>query len=531
MDFISEDSIVNYVEQRGGLLITRKKINIENFDFDTTEPFFVVMTGYKNVLSSFFDNIIQKIKTSIVIILIETDKIDITIDQVNDSKIKQIYCWNKPFQHPKLTCIPIGINHQRQHAVLSHWLENNEPTHSKLMCINYSPDTNKVRKNLINYAINNWMDFCDVIDFIPPTEIKKEHSNTDRYGIRVPITDAKCYDVMSEYKFVLSPPGAGEDCHRTWEALYTGCVPIVQMSGLHELYTNLPVLVMDNFENITEEYLLEKWDEIQRKKDLFIKEKITMKYWIRKFEVSLQRPIIHFMTYANEVFETARERLVKEASEFGVFETIQGYTPNNLPKLFREKYENILTQQRGGGFWMWRPVILSDKMRKVNYGDYVVYLDAGCQLNNQGKRRFFEYIELLHESEYGILSFQMDNQKEKVWTTGEIFKFLNEDPESNIGNSGQYLGGVMILKKNTHSLDFIRKTIDVIFTDPLLITDHYNGNDQHPDFQDNRHDQSITSILRKQMGSIVIPTDESWKPPFGQGESLKYPFWATRSKK
>ena len=33
MDFISEDSIVNYVEQRGGLLITRKKINIENFDF------------------------------------------------------------------------------------------------------------------------------------------------------------------------------------------------------------------------------------------------------------------------------------------------------------------------------------------------------------------------------------------------------------------------------------------------------------------------------------------------------------------
>ena len=76
MDFISEDSIVNYVEQCGGLLITRKKMNIENFDFDTTEPFFVVMTGYKNVLSSFFDNIIQKIKTSVVIILIETDEID-----------------------------------------------------------------------------------------------------------------------------------------------------------------------------------------------------------------------------------------------------------------------------------------------------------------------------------------------------------------------------------------------------------------------------------------------------------------------
>jgi hypothetical protein len=28
-------------------------------------------------------------------------------------------------------------------------------------------------------------------------------------------------------KFVISPPGNGPDCHRTWEALYLGAVPIV----------------------------------------------------------------------------------------------------------------------------------------------------------------------------------------------------------------------------------------------------------------------------------------------------------------
>ena len=32
---------------------------------------------------------------------------------------------------------------------------------------------------------------------------------------------------VSESMFVLSPPGRGFDCHRTWEAIYLGAVPVV----------------------------------------------------------------------------------------------------------------------------------------------------------------------------------------------------------------------------------------------------------------------------------------------------------------
>jgi len=49
-------------------------------------------------------------------------------------------------------------------------------------------------------------------------------------------------------------------------------------------------------------------------------------------------------------------------------------------------------------------------------------------------------------------------------------------------------------------------------------------------FKDNRHDQSISSILRKIHGTFIIPTDESFKIPFNKGESLQYPFWAMRRK-
>ncbi len=66
--------------------------------------------------------------------------------------------------------------------------------------------------------------------------------------------------------------------------------------------------------------------------------------------------------------------------------------------------------------------------------------------------------------------------------------------------------------------------------DILLFTDYYNRNKQHNKFISHRHDQSILSIISKIYGSDVIHGDESWMVPFGKGESLKYPFWATRTK-
>jgi len=86
---------------------------------------------------------------------------------------------------------------------------------------------------------------------------------------------------MTQYKFILSPPGAGEDCHRTWEALYVGCIPIVQSSAINELYEDLPVLVVDSWDDINEEFLNQKWKEMsERKYDM---SKLTLEYWFARF--------------------------------------------------------------------------------------------------------------------------------------------------------------------------------------------------------------------------------------------------------
>jgi hypothetical protein len=56
---------------------------------------------------------------------------------------------------------------------------------------------------------------------------------------------------LTESLFVLSPPGNGIDCHRTWESIYLGAVPVIKRSKLAEsIYSDLPIQVVDDWVDI-----------------------------------------------------------------------------------------------------------------------------------------------------------------------------------------------------------------------------------------------------------------------------------------
>ncbi|MCP4315831.1 MAG: hypothetical protein GY789_07365 [Hyphomicrobiales bacterium] len=58
--------------------------------------------------------------------------------------------------------------------------------------------------------------------------------------------------------FTISPLGAATDCHRTWETLLLGSVPIVLRSAICSLFADLPVCIVDNWREVTMEYLQKK---------------------------------------------------------------------------------------------------------------------------------------------------------------------------------------------------------------------------------------------------------------------------------
>ena len=117
------------------------------------------------------------------------------------------------------------------------------------------------------WYISSWYSHCpnryaDIIYY-------SNYQNRDSY-----------WEECSKYAFVVSPHGNGLDCIRTFESLSLGCIVIVKKSDIDALYNELPVLIVDEWHDITEGLLHKTLYEFSNK--TFNMEKITMAYWLDK---------------------------------------------------------------------------------------------------------------------------------------------------------------------------------------------------------------------------------------------------------
>lgn len=88
---------------------------------------------------------------------------------------------------------------------------------------------------------------------------------------------------MSEAQFILSPRGNGLDCHRTWEAMIVGAIPVMKSSMLDELLEGLPVLIVNDWAEIDQQFLEQSYPSIERKFNLECLQKLTYGYWKESF--------------------------------------------------------------------------------------------------------------------------------------------------------------------------------------------------------------------------------------------------------
>jgi len=77
--------------------------------------------------------------------------------------------------------------------------------------------------------------------------------------------------------FVVSPEGAGLDCHRTWEAILLGCIPIVKKSIFTEIFDDLPVIQLESWSECNQKNIESLLNDIKDRP--FNYSKMLLQYW------------------------------------------------------------------------------------------------------------------------------------------------------------------------------------------------------------------------------------------------------------
>lgn len=189
----------------------------------------------------------------------------------------QIQNFNKMIQ------MPIGLDYHTISNNPSHYwkLENEShlPSQQEKILINIKnnskPFNERKLKIYVNFSLSNdrFNDRNLALKSINPKLLEINNNFTKR---------TKNWEIITNYAFVLSPFGNGMDCHRTWETLCLGSIPIVKAPNFKKLFEELPVLIVNDWSDINEELLIKTIDEFQTKQ--FNYDKLKLSYWVNKIK-------------------------------------------------------------------------------------------------------------------------------------------------------------------------------------------------------------------------------------------------------
>lgn len=236
---------------------------------------------------------------------------------------------------------------------------------------------------------------------------------------------------------------------------------------------------------------------------------------------------IYFLTFGNELYYGALKRIKKEVEKFNIFEKIFIFTEKDLinyPEFWNIHKEFIKKNPRFYGYSIWRPFLIKEIFKDMNEGDIIIYTDAGCEWNIKGLKRLNEYINIVNNSESGILSFQL-SQIEKMWSKMDLIKELNSYDKLN---TRQILSGIFFLQKNERTPVFLQEWYNLM-CNYHLIDDSPSILPNYDSFVEHRHDQSCFSLLCKKYNSTIL-NDETYFWPWNVKESyIDYPILAARN--
>jgi hypothetical protein len=190
------------------------------------------------------------------------------------------FCQNtRIHENDKIVQMPIGLDY---HSFLNNPKhifklpdENHMPKKQELVLLNIINNTipyyKRIQKIFVNFSVNDdrFNQKKKSLYIIPRDLLIIDKDILPRTIF---------WEKAKNYTFVLTPSCSGLDSHKIWESLCLGCIPIICVPEFKKLFEDLPVLIVNEWNEITPELLHQTVESFKSR--VFNYKKLTLKYWL-----------------------------------------------------------------------------------------------------------------------------------------------------------------------------------------------------------------------------------------------------------
>jgi len=210
----------------------------------------------------------------------------------------------------------------------------------------------------------------------------------------------------------------------------------------------------------------------------------------------------YLVNYANKTHHNSQKNNSQTGLSIGGFDEVFSYGISDIDDEFKEKNKHILEQERGAGFWLWKPYVIKKALENINYDDILYYSDSGISFISD----INEIVDIMDSTDEKLLLFELEDiHPNWRWTKRDCFILMDLDKEPYLSKN-QLLASYMLMRKNDFVISFIDEWLKY-GQDYRIITDSPNelGEQNYGDMYDHRHDQSILSLLGRKYNIKNIP--------------------------
>lgn len=233
---------------------------------------------------------------------------------------------------------------------------------------------------------------------------------------------------------------------------------------------------------------------------------------------------IHFITFFTNIkfgqpnyYIESVKRLVDSAKKFGV-ENFDLYTPDNLNVSLDTKKWMETSLDPGYGYYSWKPLVILESFKHMNYGDVALYYDAGRKEYNYEFKKDFNSLVNKVIKEYNGIGVAQGPFSHKAWCKEDCFIEM-ECTDDKYYNANQLCATWHIWEKSDLTVQILKQWLMYCFHPSGIVTtdDKTKILSKFPEYKQHRWDQAIlTNLLLKykfdkNLYTPLLPNEGKWE--------------------